>query len=92
MAEFESKTIPLQEEGIHIDAESVRAELEDAPESHDLTRVNAELIANLDDDEINRAIRESADDNFWAAYDELRRNAIARLARNLGLDNGSDDR
>ncbi len=83
--EFESRSLPLQTEGIHIDADSVRAELDESPESHGLSAQDAELIADLDDEQINAAIRSSADDHFWAAYDGLRGDAISQLAHELGV-------
>lgn len=64
-----------------LDPESVRAEIAEAPESHDLSPERAAAIASLSDAEIASWINELAarDDAFWAAYDELRRTVIAKL-------------
>lgn len=64
---------------IILGAESVRAELAEAPGSHDLTEKQAEFIQQLPDDEIDRAIQDVADDHFWDAYDSVRRDAITRI-------------
>ncbi|MFD2024130.1 hypothetical protein [Promicromonospora aerolata] len=74
--------LPPRRHGISLDADSVRAELDDAPaEAHDLTPQQAALIQHLGDDEINRAITQAVDDDFWAQYDAVRRCAIATLAQ-----------
>lgn len=83
---FEQKPAPLRSKGIHLDAESLRAELNDAPEAHDLDPADAELIANLDDDQINQAIDQEINDEFWAQYDNARRRAIFNLAEKLGIE------
>lgn len=66
---------------IVLGAESVRAELADdeAPDAHDLTEKQAEFLARLTDEEIDRAVNAEADDYFWAAYDDVRSRAIASL-------------
>jgi hypothetical protein len=68
--------------GIALDAESLRAELREAPEAHGLDPEQAAEIAALPDGQINRWIHELAarDDAFWALYDGLRRRTIAHLA------------
>ena len=68
---------------IVLGAESVRAEIHEAPESHGLSEAQASLIAAFADDEIDQEIRAAADDRFWEAYDSVRRDAIARLAGDL---------
>lgn len=78
-------TIPLKQHGINIDADSVRSELEEAPEAHNLSLSEAEFIQRLSDEEINRAITDEADDHFWAQHDAIRRRAIATLARDIGV-------
>src|SRR5699024_1898748 len=62
------------------DHESVREEVHEAPESHDLTPSQAERIQNLSDEDIVAAINAEVDDHFWAAYDDVRRRTISRLA------------
>jgi hypothetical protein len=66
--------------GIVLDSDSIRAELEESPESHDLSAEQVRLITSMSDDALNMAIDQSADDAYWAAYDQVRRNAIASLA------------
>lgn len=68
--------------GIALDAESLRAELREAPEAHGLDPEQAAEIAALPDGQINSWIHELAarDDAFWALYDGLRRRTIAHLA------------
>jgi len=66
---------------IILGAESVRAELDEAPDAHDLTKAQAERIAALSDEEIDRAVHAATDDVFWEIYDCVRRDAIAELAR-----------
>lgn len=68
---------------IVLGAESVRAEVHEAPESHGLSEAQASLIAAFADDEIDQEIRAAADDHFWTAYGSVRRDAIARLAEDL---------
>jgi hypothetical protein len=72
---------PSTSRGLVLDSESIRAELTESPESHDLSPEQVAAISQLSDDELNVALHEEADDTFWAAYDELRRNAILQLAR-----------
>lgn len=67
--------------GISLDADSIRCEVDEAPDAHDLSEAQAEYISDLDDQTLNQALVSAADDTFWSAYDELRRNAIAALAR-----------
>lgn len=71
---------------ISLDALSVRSEIEEAAEHHDLDEVTAEKIAQLSDEEINAAINIAVDDEFWAAYDHARSVAIATLAQNLNAN------
>lgn len=66
---------------ITLGAASVRSELHEAPDSHDLTTAQAEHLEALSDDEIDDAVQSAADDYFWDAYYSVRRDAIARLAR-----------
>lgn len=66
---------------IILGADAVRSELTEAPEAHDLTRAQAERVKALTDDEINTAIHSALDDYFYDAYDSVRRNAIAALAK-----------
>lgn len=74
--------LPPRRHGISLDADSIRAELDDAPaEAHDLTPQQVALIQRLNDDEINRAVTQAADDDFWELYDAVRRRAIATLAQ-----------
>lgn len=69
------------EHPIVLGAESLRAELDEAPDVHDLTPAQAERIAaRWTDEEIDAAIRAEADDDFWAQYDAVRARAISRLA------------
>lgn len=69
---------------IELGAESVLAEVNEAPEAHGLTQEQANAIAALPPEQIESAIRESADDWFWEAYNSVRRSAIARLAKQIG--------
>lgn len=62
-------------------ADSVRTEVADAPDAHDLTPAQAGRIAALGDDAINQAVRQATDDVFWEIYDDVRRSAIAELAK-----------
>lgn len=66
---------------IVLGAESVRAELAEAPDAHDLTPAQVERIMAFSDDRIDEAVRAVTDDWFWEAYDTVRREAITRLAR-----------
>lgn len=69
--------------GITLDAESVRAEIEDAhangnnPYEHTAAEI-AQLLA-LDPDEITTSLDYEVDDAFWAAYDQVRARTIERL-------------
>lgn len=80
------QALPLKQQSISLDAESVRAELEEAPESHGFTAHSAELIAKADDEDILAAINIEVDDEFWSQYDDVRRRAITRLADSLGIE------
>lgn len=71
---------------ITLGADSVRAELREAPDSHDLTEAQAQQIAGLSDNEIHNALHSCIDDHFWAAYDNVRREAIAQLVQRLGFE------
>jgi hypothetical protein len=64
---------------ISLGAESVRAELQQAPEAHNLDTAKAGALQALSDSDINAAVRENADDAFWEQYDAVRRRAIASL-------------
>ena len=68
-----------QHSPISLGAESVRAELQEAPEAHGLDAAEAAALQALNDDDINAAVQESAGDAFWEQYDAVRRRAIARL-------------
>lgn len=70
----------MSDSPIVLSAESVRAELAEAPDAHDLTPAQIERIAALLDADIDAAIHAVVDDFFWDAYDSVRRDAIARLA------------
>ena len=75
-------SLPPRRNGISLDADSIRIELDDATaEAYDLTPQQAALIQRLSDDEINRAVTQAADDDFWELYDVVRRRVIATLAR-----------
>jgi hypothetical protein len=62
--------------GINLDAESVRAEMLDAPY---FTDEQVAKIAAISDSEINNTILDVVDDHFWGAYDRVRSDAIDRL-------------
>lgn len=66
---------------LKLDAESVRAEVAEASDAHDLTPAQARRIAALGDDPINQAVRAATDAVFWEIYDDVRRTAIAELAK-----------
>lgn len=66
---------------ITLGAESVRAELSEAPDAHDLTPAQVERILALSDDQIDAAIHDAADDHFFDALYAVRRDAIAQLAK-----------
>ncbi|WP_314191964.1 hypothetical protein [uncultured Arthrobacter sp.] len=68
---------------VSLEAESVRAELQEAPGAHSLNAEQADRISALSDEEINAAVRASTDDAFWEQYDAVRGRAIARLIRQL---------
>lgn len=82
----QQQAVPLRQQGIVLDAESVRAELEEAPEAHGFTAQNAELVSKVDDEQILAAINIEVDDEFWSQYDDVRRRAITRLAESLGIE------
>lgn len=65
---------------INLDAESVRADLAEAPAEHALSTHEAAAICALPDDRVNAALREVVNDNFWVQHDQVRRRAIASLA------------
>lgn len=65
---------------IVLGADSVRAELAEASEAHGLTPAQTRRIQALPSAQIDEAIRAAADDDFWDAYDSVRRDAIASLA------------
>lgn len=76
---------PHEHQGIQLNAESVRAELWEAPDAHDIdTAETLDRITSLSDDAINAAIEASANDHFWEQYDAVRRSAISRLKEQLG--------
>lgn len=81
----QQRAVPLRQQAM-LDAESVRAELEEAPEAHGFTTQSAELISRADDEEILAAINMEVDDEFWSQYDDVRRRAITRLAESLGIE------
>lgn len=64
-----------------VEPQALRAELMDAPGAHNLLPEDAAEIINMDDAELIQAINTSLNDAFWAAYDSVRRDAIARLIR-----------
>lgn len=65
---------------IRLDAASLRAEIAESPQTHDLTPVQVARIQALSDEQLNLALANSADDDFWTAYDAVREQAIAALA------------
>lgn len=71
---------------ISLDALSVRSEIEEAADQHDLDETTAEKISQLSDEEINAAINIAVDDEFWAAYDNVRSIAISTLAQSLNAN------
>lgn len=67
-----------------IDAESLRAELREAPGDHGLGRDCADAIARFSDERINRALEANVDlDRFFDLLDNTRRDAIAALSDQL---------
>jgi hypothetical protein len=66
---------------IILGAESLRAEIHEAPDVHGLTPAQVARIEALGDEQIDAAIHSAVDDDFWAQYDDVRARAIARLAR-----------
>lgn len=69
--------------GICLDAASLRAEIAEAPESHDLDPEQAAAICDMDDHIIGQAIDASLTDDFYDQYDSVRRDAIAGLRNDL---------
>lgn len=82
----QQQAMPLRQQAIVLDAESVRAELEEAPEAHGFTAQSAEIVSRVDDEQILAAINIEVDDEFWSQYDDVRRRAITRLAESLGIE------
>lgn len=68
---------------IVLGAESLRAEVHEAPHAHRLTEEQVAAIISLSDEEIDRVISAEVDDDFWAAYDEARSSAIMTLAEHI---------
>lgn len=65
-----------------LDPASIRAEIEEAPEDHDLDTDEAHAILALGDDALTEAINaaiSSNGDQYWSTYDSTRRDAIAKL-------------
>lgn len=71
---------PKHINGIVLDADSIRAELTESPQTHDLTPASAQTILEMSDDDLNAALQEAVDDTFWEIYDNTRSRAIASLA------------
>lgn len=69
--------------GIRLDPESVRTEAYEAPDAHDLTPEQAEAFDDFTDEEIASAINNEVDDDFWAAYDDVRARVISRLTEGI---------
>lgn len=68
--------------GINLDAAAIRAELLESPATHDLTAVQAARVAALSDEQLNAALNNAADDDFWSQYDDVRARAISALSTN----------
>ena len=71
------------DQGICLNPEAIRTELEEAPESLEVTPQQAAALAALPDSVIANAIDRSVGDDFWAAFDEARRTAINMLISEL---------
>lgn len=63
-----------------VGADSVRAEVEEAPGVHGLEAEVAAAIVAMDDKELNDAVHAAVNDYHWSAHDDLRGTAIAALA------------
>lgn len=69
----------LYAEGITVDAESIRAEIEEAAYIYDADEDTVEKIRSLNDAEINEAIHMNLDDGFWEIHDSLKADVIRDL-------------
>lgn len=65
---------------IILGAESIRAELDESPETHDLNSAQVKRILALDNTDLMLAINAEVDDDFWSQFDDVRARAITRLA------------
>lgn len=65
---------------IVLGAESIRAELDESPETHDLNSAQVKRILALDNTDLMLAINAEVDDDFWAQFDDVRARAISQLA------------
>lgn len=72
--------VPGESHGWGLDADSVRAELDEAAEMYGISVDNAEAIKALPNATINAAIDRCLDDEHWGVYDSLRSDAISLLA------------
>lgn len=78
---------------VNLDAASVRDELCEAPDAHDLTEGEAARLAALSDLEIEAVLDAHVDDDFWLAFDDVRRRAITALReRYILLDSAEEGR
>lgn len=69
----------LYAEGITVDAESIRAEIEEAAHIYDADEKTVEKIRSLNDPEINEVIHMNLDDGFWEIHDSLKADVVRDL-------------
>lgn len=69
----------LYAEGITLDAESIRAEIEEAADIYDADENTVKKIRSLKDVEINEVIHMNLDDGFWEIHDSLKADVVRDL-------------
>lgn len=76
---YPDKKSVLYAEGITVDAESIRAEIEEAAYIYDADENIVEKIRSLNDVEINEVIHMNVNDGFWEVHDSLKADVVRDL-------------
>lgn len=74
-----------KDNGIHLDAESVKREMKMNLDNYSEAEIKAVLKA--DDEEIERLINSEVDSDFWSEYDDICHRVTERLIKGAKKDN-----
>lgn len=78
----EAQTSTTSNYAITLDAESVKAEMQDRFDNSgdpDLTQSDVDTVLAASDERISQLINNFTDDSFWSEYDDVRSRVISQL-------------